>query len=119
VDLATLVPAGGIAGVLAFVILYLLNSNRQDRIEHRNERKERDQAMAAQREEHRREMADLRRDHGEQIARLESRVDQVEKELEDERRARVAAEATAATERLRATAAEHQLALIKLSPPRD
>jgi vacuolar-type H+-ATPase subunit I/STV1 len=119
VDLATLVPAGGIAGVLALVILYLLNANRQDRIEHRNERQERDRAMAAQREEHRAEMADLRREYGEQIARLESRVDQVEREMEDERQARIAAEATAATERIRAATAEHQLALIRMPPERS
>lgn len=105
-DLSTLVPAGGIAGVLAFVILYLLNSNRQDRIENRKER-----------EDYRQEIVALRQQHREDLARLELRVDQVERELEDERRARIAAEAATASERLRALAAEHQLALVRIAPP--
>jgi vacuolar-type H+-ATPase subunit I/STV1 len=114
VDVATLVPAGGIAGVLALVIFYLLNSNRQDRIEHRKEREELTAAAAKQREEYRAELATLRTEHGARLDRLRERLDQVDRALDDERKLRIAAETTAASERLRATAAEHQLMLVRL-----
>jgi len=104
VDLTALLPAGGIAGVLAIVILYLLNSNRQDRAERRKEREEDRVALAA-----------MRAEHGEQLAVLRSRVDHLEKELDDERQQRYAAEASAATERLRAATMEHELSLLRLA----
>lgn len=103
-DLTTLMPAAGIAGVLALVILYLLNSNRQDRAERRKEREEDRLAMSA-----------LRKEYGEQLAELRGRVDQLEQELENERQLRYAAEATAASERLRAATLEHQLTLFRVA----
>lgn len=104
VDWATVLPASGIAGALVFVIFYLLNSNRQDRDQSR-----------AEREEARKAMRELREEHGKELADLRGRVDQLEAELDNERKLRIAAEATAASERLRATAAEHQITLMRLA----
>lgn len=103
-DWATLLPASGVAGALVAVIFYLLNSNRQDRVEGRKER-----------EENRVAMRNLRTEYGEQIAELRGRVDQLEEELENERKLRIAAEANAASERLRAATAEHQVMLMRLA----
>lgn len=68
--LEALVPAGGVAGVLAMVIGYLLNANRRDRQDYR-------QAVAAERE---------------QRAKAEAETDAVERQLDDERERRRAAE---------------------------
>lgn len=99
-DLATLLPAGGIATTLAVVIVYLLNSNRLDRAERRLER-----------DEDRKAMASLRTDHDAQLASLRERLDALEKEVDDERRRRLDAEDKAAAAALRAQAAEHALEL--------
>jgi hypothetical protein len=67
---AELLPAGGIALLLASVILYLLNANRADRVEHRKERQEWDQRYR-----------DLDTTASEKIRALDAQVDQLEKEL--------------------------------------
>lgn len=88
------------------VIVYLLNSNRQDRIEYR---KERDENRVALRE--------IRDECGKELAELRERVDQLEDELENERKLRYAAEANAASERLRAATAEHHMMLLRPNAP--
>lgn len=62
--------AAGIAGMLALVILYLLNSNRLDRKEHRVERQEWDARFKAQAESHAQEIRELR----ERVAALETEL---------------------------------------------
>lgn len=102
-DLATLLPAGGIAGTLAIVIVYLLNSNRLDRAERRMERDEDRKAMAA-----------MRTDYDEQLKEMRARLDTLEREVDEERRLRLEAEARAAAESLRANSAEHMLAMMRM-----
>lgn len=65
--------SAGIAGALVIIIGYLLNANRQDRKEHRAERQEWDARLKAQRDEHDKQIADLRQ-----------RVTALEKEVRDE-----------------------------------
>lgn len=60
--------------MLAVVIGYLLNANRQDRKEHRAERQEWDVRFKAQQERHDQELKELR-----------TRLDQLENELRSER----------------------------------
>jgi hypothetical protein len=86
VDLAQLVPAGGlgavgVGGLLVMVILYLLNANRVDRKEYQE---------AIDKAEGRADAADARR-----IA-LEARMDGLQQALDEARAARRAAEDTAA-----------------------
>jgi hypothetical protein len=64
------VGAVGLAGLLAFVILYLLNANRADRKEHRIERQEWDARFKAQQEQHAADVRDLR----ERVAKLETEL---------------------------------------------
>lgn len=72
--LEALVPAGGVSGVLALVIGYLLNANRRDRQDYR-------QAVATERD---------------QRAEAEREKDAVERQLDEEReRRRKAEDATA------------------------
>jgi outer membrane murein-binding lipoprotein Lpp len=66
---------------LATVIGYLLNSNRQDRAQYRDEVK----GFASQIER-------LEAKHADQIKKLETRIDNLEKEVDTERAARQAAE---------------------------
>jgi hypothetical protein len=65
--------SAGIAVLLAIVIGYLLNANRQDRKEHRAERQEWDVRFKAQQDRHDKELAELR-----------GRLDQLEGELRSE-----------------------------------
>jgi uncharacterized protein YlxW (UPF0749 family) len=67
------IGAAGIAALLAIVVGYLLNSNRQDRKEHRAERQEWDARFKAQQETHSAEIRDLR-----------DRVDKLETSLRSE-----------------------------------
>lgn len=60
--------------LLAVVILYLLNANRQDRKEHRNDRKEWDARFKAQQES-----------HDKQMKALQGRLDKLEEDLRGER----------------------------------
>ena len=66
--------SAGIAVLLAVVIGYLLNANRQDRKEHRSDRQEWDTRFKAQQEAHDRQLTELRK-----------RLDRLETELRDER----------------------------------
>lgn len=65
-----LLPAGGIALLLASVILYLLNANRADRVEHRKERQEWDQRFR-----------ELDTSASEKIRALDAEVDRLEREV--------------------------------------
>lgn len=92
-DLVQIGSAGGIVLLLATVIGYLLNSNRQDRAQHREER-----------QDLRTQIKDLDERHTMKIAKLEARIAALESELESERR-------NVLTEQLRAERAEHRLEL--------
>lgn len=72
--------AAGIAALLAIVIGYLLNANRQDRKEHRTERQEWDARFKGQQESHALDMKDLRG----RLDTLENELRQRERELRDE-----------------------------------
>jgi hypothetical protein len=74
VDLAQVAPAG-IAAVLGFVILYLLNANRLDRIEHRKERIEWDGRLKG-----------LESDYDIKITKLGERMEKLEDKLRSETR---------------------------------
>ena len=77
--------AAGIAALLAIVIGYLLNANRQDRKEHRAERQEWDARFKAQQDQHAADVKDLR-----------ERMDRLEKDLRNETLRADRAEARAA-----------------------
>jgi hypothetical protein len=66
--------SAGIAVLLAMIIGYLLNANRQDRKEHRAERQEWDVRFKAQQDR-----------HDEQMKSLQGRLDKLEDELRDAR----------------------------------
>ncbi len=85
-----LLPSAGIAVVLAGVILYLLNANRADRVEHRKERQEWDvryrELDTTSADKIR--VLDKRVDELEALNRAESlRADRAEAQLEERRRA--------------------------------
>jgi hypothetical protein len=66
--------SAGIAVLLAIVIGYLLNANRQDRKEHRADRLEWDARFKAQQER-----------HDQQMQGVQGRLDKLEEELRGER----------------------------------
>lgn len=94
-DIASQITGGALVLLLATVISYLLNSNRQDRQQYRSEVKD----FAAQIEK-------LETKHAAKITTLETRIDNLEREVDTERSARQAAE-------FQARQAEHQLLLIR------
>lgn len=94
-DIASVATGGALIVLLATVIGYLLNSNRQDRQQYRNEVK--DFATAIDK---------LETKHAAQIEKLETRIDNLEREVDTERSARQAAEFQAAQ-------AEHRLSLLR------
>jgi uncharacterized protein YlxW (UPF0749 family) len=102
VDMAQFGLVGSVAVVLATVIGYLLNANRQDRKQHQEERAEL-----------REQLRTFRRDQDEQNAKLNARIDVLEAELETERQRTLAAQSRAAAADLRAERAEYQLTLIQ------
>jgi len=95
VDIASGVTGGALVILLATVIGHLLNSNRQDRQQYRNEVKD----FAAQ-------ITTLETKHASKITTLETRIDNLELEVATERQARQEAE-------FRADKAEHTLRLIR------
>ena len=66
--------SAGVAVLLAAVIGYLLNANRQDRKEHRSDRQEWDARFKAQQER-----------HDQQMTVLQGRLDKLEEDLRGER----------------------------------
>jgi hypothetical protein len=99
-DVAQFGTAGALIALLAGVIGYLLNSNRQDRTQHQDI-VDKLRAHIVSLEERR----DLR------IEKLEARIEALEAEAEAERSKRHAAEALTAAAEIRARMAEYQLAL--------
>lgn len=93
-DVTSALTGGSLILLLASIIGYLLNSNRQDRQQYRNE--VRDFASAIDK---------LETKHAAQIDKLETRIDNLEKEVDTERAARQAAEFHAAQ-------VEHRLAML-------
>jgi hypothetical protein len=96
-QVAQLVTGGGIITFLGLIVFYLLNSNRQDRDQHRKIIAEQDKRI---------ETMEAR--HDAKIAQLETKIDNLEREVDTERTARQAAEFEART-------AKHLLSL--LQPP--
>lgn len=94
-DVTAVITGSGLIVLLATVIGYLLNSNRQDRQQYRNE---------VQGFETRIEKLETK--HANQIEKLETRIDNLEKEVDTERTARQAAE-------FQARQAEHRLELLR------
>jgi outer membrane murein-binding lipoprotein Lpp len=97
VEIASGITGSALVLLLATVIGYLLNSNRQDRQQYRSEVKD----FATQIEK-------LETKHAEKIKTMETRIDNLEREVDTERAARQRAEFQAAQ-------AEHQLRLLR--PP--
>jgi outer membrane murein-binding lipoprotein Lpp len=97
VDVIQGVTGGALVLLLATVIGYLLNSNRQDRQQYRSEVKE----FSAQ-------ITTLEAKHASKIDKMETRIDNLEREVDTERQARQQAE-------FRADQAEHHLRLLR--PP--
>lgn len=93
-DVASALTGGGLILLLATVIGYLLNSNRQDRAQYRTEVK----GFSSQIEK-------LETKHAAQMEKLEHRIDNLEKEVDTERQARQAAE-------YEAREAKHRLSLL-------
>lgn len=94
-DLAQLGSAGALVVLLATVIGYLLNSNRQDRQQHQEANKEL-----------RGELKDLETRYELRLAKLDERVKYLETELETERKALAASELRALRLELRIEQAE-------------
>lgn len=102
----------GAGGLLLLLVMYLVKANRDDRIQHR-------ETVAALTAEHRQEDADVEA----KIARLEKRIDELQRLVDDERDLRRAAqdraaraESEAATLR-QATGASYDPATTRLAPP--
>lgn len=94
-DITALATGGSLVVLLATVILYLLNSNRQDRQQYRNEV----QGFESRIEK-------MENKHASQIEKLETRIDNLEREVDTERAARQEAE-------FQARQAEHRLELLR------
>lgn len=88
----------GVGGLLLLLVMYLLKANRDDRQQHR-------ETVAAFREEHRREVADLET----KIDRLEQRIDDLHKAVDVEREQRREAQDAKSRAETRAAAAEATL----------
>jgi hypothetical protein len=96
-QLAQVVTGGGLITLLGLVVLYFMNSNRQDRAQHLT-------VIAAQDLK----IETMEKRHDAKIAALEKKIENLEKEVDTERSARHAAEFEART-------AQHKLSL--LQPP--
>ena len=107
-----IVGAGGAGGLLLVLVLYLVKANRDDRTQHR-------ETVAALTKEHRDENADLEQ----KIDRLEARIDDLQRLVDDERGLRRDAEDRAARAESqlavlqRVTGAAHAPATTRLPPP--
>jgi outer membrane murein-binding lipoprotein Lpp len=95
VEVTSALTGGGLILLLATVIGYLLNSNRQDRQQYRTEVR----GFAAS-------IDKLETKHAAQIEKLETRIDNLEREVDTERSARQKAE-------FDARQAEYQLSLLQ------
>lgn len=96
-QLTQAVTGGGLIMLLGLVVLYLLNSNRQDRAQHQTVIKALDEKIEK-----------IEDRAAAQIDRLETRITNLEREVDTERDARRAAEFEART-------AQHKLSLLR--PP--
>ena len=90
-----MVTGGGLITLLGLVVLYLLNSNRQDRQQHREVIKDLEAKIER-----------VETKHALQIDRLDTKIDNLEREVDTERVARQAAE-------FEAQRARHQLSLLQ------
>jgi len=89
-----LLPAATVATVLAAVILYLLNANRADRVEHRRDRGEWDTRFREMRAEYEKEISALQTRHDTEVRELRTRIDTLEAAKNSETRRADRAEAT-------------------------
>lgn len=112
-NLAQFGLAGALALALVGVIGYLLNSNRQDRAQHREIVADLRETIRTNDERHEKRLEDLEQRYREKIDELEKRCDALEKEVQAELTQRLAAEQNAASERLRAADAEYRLTILQ------
>jgi hypothetical protein len=117
VNLAQFGLAGGLALALVGVIGYLLNSNRQDRAQHREIVADLRETIKNNDERYEKRIQDVEQRSRERIAELEKRCDVLELEVQTERSQRLTAEYTVATERRRAAEAEYQLTRLQAGGP--
>lgn len=102
----------GASGLLIFLVIVLIKANRDDRAQHR-------ETLAAVREDHRKEATDLMA----KIDRLEKRLDDLQRVLDDQRELRRAAEDRAGRAAAQLAALEqvtgvaHDPATTRLAPP--
>lgn len=116
-NLAQFGLAGSLALALVGVIGYLLNSNRQDRAQHREIVADLRETIKTNDERSERRIQDVEQRAREKINELEKRCDALEIEVQTERSQRLTAEATAATERMRAADAEYRLTRLQAGGP--
>lgn len=116
-NLAQFGLAGALALALVGVIGYLLNSNRQDRAQHREIVADLRETIKTNDERHEKRVLDVEERSREKIVELERRCDALELEVQTERSQRLTAEATAATERLRTVEAEYRLTRLQAGGP--
>lgn len=96
-QLTQMITGGGLITLLGLVVLYFMNSNRQDRAQHL--------AVIAQQDT---KLTNMETRYEAKITALELKIDNLEKEVDQERQARQAAE-------FDARKAQHRLSL--LEPP--
>lgn len=112
-DITQALTGGGLILLLATVVGYLLNANHKDRQQHQEIVTGLRDRLDKADETHQLRVDNLETKHAKQLAELELRVGNLEREVDTERVARQAAESDAHTARLRATKAEHQLRLLR------
>lgn len=108
-NLAQFGLAGSLALALVGVIGYLLNSNRQDRAQHREIVADLRETIKINDQRYEQRIQDVEERARIRIAELEKRCDALELEVQTERSQRLTAEQLAASERMRAADAEFRL----------
>jgi hypothetical protein len=117
VNLAQFGLAGALALALVGVIGYLLNSNRQDRAQHREIVADLRETIKINDERYEKRIRDVEERSRERIAELEKRCDVLEIEVQTERSQRLTAEQLTASERIRAAEAEFRLTRLQAGGP--
>jgi hypothetical protein len=119
-DLGPVLTGGGIITLLALLIGYLLNANWRDRTQQqsvltelrtqiREQAKEYEDRLRNQSDDYEKRLTALESKYAARIEALDKRVDDLEKEVDGERRQRFTAE-------IRAAQLESQLAMLRAMP---
>lgn len=112
-DIAPLLTAGGLVTLLAAVIGYLLSANHKDRTQHADIVESLRKRLDSAEDRYNSRLDKLQNDHAGKIDAMETRIDNLEREVDTERLARQEAEMAAHQALLRANRAEYQLRLIQ------